>query len=627
MRMNNGRSLPLLRLPRALALLTWLLAGALAAHTGAGLWGLASSWDALPKWDMARYGAAGAHLAHAVKDLDPLDFTRAVGGLDLWGPVFPLIETTAFVPFGPTFRTASREMVVLFVLTVMAGFWAGRQVGGDGGDLAGALVAAFVALSPAFLLFGTLVMLEVPGALLLFLAVGSYARSLRSSAPRDFTLACLAAVLLFFLKFNYGLAWLVPFVLAEVWLAAGSLAAVRARAVARLRSVDWRRPWQIFLLAYAAGMLGLALFGGRVNDPSGQASRAISLGTPLYVLYVLVLARALIRPRRSWAQLKAWHAAAGSRPRAVALVVLLPIAVWMLAPAHARGLVRILENRNAGPSLWTSSGALFYPRAFLHEFSPSIAAGAACLVLAALAVALRSRLSPSHGVVVLALVLGLIGTLAHPYKLTRFLFPLVPLLWLAVAAALAAVVSRLIAPRLRTLVASSAASLLLILAMLIPIDRGRLTAGMAENSVPAAVRPVATAVAEAAAAAGGSVLVGYWNDFSPGLVEWDGWQSAPAFRAGDAPRPADQVLRDAGPERLPEIAAQQSEVNAVVVLDLKPGGSTWREGWTQETGWLDPARRAMATDPRWRLRSQQVFPASGYRLRVYERVPEHAPRS
>jgi hypothetical protein len=163
--------------------------------------------------------------------------------------------------------------------------------------------------------------------------------------------------------------------------------------------------------------------------------------------------------------------------------------------------------------------------------------------------------------------------------------------------------------------------------LLVPIDRGRLTAGLAENSAPAVVRPVATAVAQATAIAHGSVLAGYWNDFSPGLVEWTAWQSAPAFRAGDVPRPADQVLRDAGPERLPEIAARQSEVSAVLVLDLEPGGSAWREGWAQETGWLEPARRAMARDPRWRLRSQEVFPASGYRLRVYERIPAPAPRS
>ncbi len=202
-----------------------------------------------------------------------------------------------------------------------------------------------------------------------------------------------------------------------------------------------------------------------------------------------------------------------------------------------------------------------------------------------------------------------------------------PLLWLAAAATLAGVARRLIAPRLRTVVASSAAALVLILATLVPIDRGRLTAGLVENSVPAAVRPVATAVAQAAATARGSVLVGYWNDFSPGLVEWEGWQSVRAFEASDVPRPADQVLRDASPERLPEIAAQRSEVSAVLVLDLQPGGSAWREGWTQETGWLEPARRAMEADPRWRLRSQQDFPASGYRLRVYERRPGAVPPS
>ncbi|MDD5563457.1 MAG: hypothetical protein PHQ91_07055 [Thermoanaerobaculaceae bacterium] len=623
--MASERTSPPSPWPRALVLLTWLLVGILAARTGAGLWQAASSRDGLPKWDMAKYGAAGARLAHAVQALEPLDFARGVGSLDLWGPVFPLIETTAFIPFGPSYRTANAEMVVLFALTVLAGFWAGRQVAGAGGDLAGALVAAAAAASPAFLLFGTLVMLEIPGALLLFLAVGSYARSLRSGVGRDFTLACLAAVLLFFLKFNYGLAWLVPFVLAEVWLAAGSPAALRAQAARFLKSIEWRRPWPIFLLAYAAGIVALALFGGRVDDPNGQASRAISLGTPLYVLYVLVLARALMRPRRSWTRLKAWYAAAGSRPRAIVLVALLPIALWMLAPSHARGFVRVLENRSAGPSLWTPAGALFYPRAFLHEFSPSVAVGAACLVLVALAVALWTRLSPPHRVVVFALGLGLAGTLAHPYKLTRFLFPVVPLLWLAAAATLAWVAGRLIAPRLRTVVAASAAAVVLVLALLVPIDRGRLAAGMVENSVPAAVRPVAAAVAVVAATARGSVLVGYWNDFSPGLVGWQGWQSASRFAADDVPLPADQVLRDAGPERLPGIAERRSDVRAVLVLDLQPGGSAWREGWMQETGWLDPARRAMDADPRWRLRSQQVFPASGYRFRVYERKPAVAP--
>ena len=575
---------------------------------------------------MARYGAAGAHLVRAARNLDALDLARSVGGLDLWGPVFPLIEAAAFLPFGSTYRTASGLMVALFVLTVLAGFWAGRQLGGAGGDLAGALVAASVAVSPAFQLFGMLVMLEIPGALLLFLAVGSYLRALRTGRPRDFAVACLAAVLLFFLKFNYGLAWLVPVALAEVWLAARTSASLRAEIVTRLRSVDWHRPWPVFLLAYAAGLLALALFGGRVAGPAGETTRAISLGTPLYALYLLVLGRALMRPRGSWMRLKAWYAGAGSRLRTIALVVLLPIGVWMLAPFHARAFVRVLENRSAGPSLWSALGLLFYPRTLLHEFSPSVAVGAVCLVLATVAVIRWSRLAISHRVVALAFLLGLAAILAHPYKLARFLFPLVPLLWLTAAAGVTAAIDWLVRARQRTLVFSIAPPLVLAVAILAPVDRARLAAGLAENGVPASVRAVARAAAQVAASAHRSVLVGYWNDFSPGLLEWEGWQAVPAFAAGDVPRPADQVLRDSGPERLPELAARRGEVGAVLILDLRPGGSAWRQGWTRENAWLEPARVAVEKDPRWRLAAENVFPASGYRLRVYARAPGGQPR-
>ena len=67
--MESKRGLPPGRPPRALTPLIWLLLGALAIRTGAVLWQVAVSSDALPKWDMAKYGAAGARLAHAVKDL------------------------------------------------------------------------------------------------------------------------------------------------------------------------------------------------------------------------------------------------------------------------------------------------------------------------------------------------------------------------------------------------------------------------------------------------------------------------------------------------------------------------------------------------------------------------------
>jgi hypothetical protein len=273
----------------------------------------------------------------------------------------------------------------------------------------------------------------------------------------------------------------------------------------------------------------------------------------------------------------------------MALVVGLPIAVWMLSPSHARGFIRVLENRDSGPSVWTRSGLFFYPEAFLRQFSPGVVMGALCLVLTALAVVRLPRLPLHQRLVVVAFLLGLAGTLAHPFKLVRFLFPLVPLLWMTAAVGVADASRLLSRWRSKNFVLSGAALLVLLGALLSPVDRGRLTVGLAENGVPPAVAPVVKAAAEAARAARGSILVGYWNDFSPGLLEWEGYRAVGGFESGDVPRPADNALRDAAPDRLPESAARLGEVNAILILDLQPDGAAWRDGWTRETAWLDPA--------------------------------------
>jgi hypothetical protein len=318
---------------------------------------------------------------------------------------------------------------------------------------------------------------------------------------------------------------------------------------------------------------------------------------------------------------RAWYAGASSKARTAALAIVVPIAVWMLAPSHMRGFVGFLENRDSGPSVWTLDGLLYYPRAFLHDFSPSPSAGAACLVLAFAAALLWRRLPLTTRVVAVALAIALAGTLAHPYKLPRFLFPVVPLVWLTAGGTLATALDLLVGDRLRGVVASLGPPVLLIAAMLIPVDAARIAEDPGTRGVNPHVRPAVQAVARIAAGAHRSVLVGYWDDFSPGLVDWEGWQTVPGWDAGDVPRPADHVLRDAPAARLPEVAVRDDTVREILVLELRPGASAWREGWARETGWLDAARRALEVDPHWRLRSREPFLESGYELLAYERRP------
>jgi len=185
---------------------------------------LAVGSSRLPQWDMAKYGVSGLRLARALQDLDPLAFFNQLNGLDIWPPVFPLLEVPIFLLAGPGYASARGLVSVLFAAAIVAAFWSGLQSHFRSGFAVGALSSALIATSPMAQVFATVVMLEVPGAMLLLLAVGIYLRSLEPRRARDFTLASVASTALFFCKYNYGLMWILPMMANEVLRAHGPLA-------------------------------------------------------------------------------------------------------------------------------------------------------------------------------------------------------------------------------------------------------------------------------------------------------------------------------------------------------------------------------------------------------------------
>ena len=454
-----------------------------------------------PQWDPAKYGVAGVRLAAALRHLDPLAFLAGVNRLGLWPPLYPLAETPAFLLFGDGYRVAAGFVGALDFLTALAAFWAGRWVAADGTDelrpsIAGALTALAVLVCPIGHLFGTLSMLEVPGALLVFVAVGAYARSLATGRREHWRWACIAATALFFLKYNYGLLWLAPLALHEAWRAAGdeegALRHAARRAGERLRAIDLRRPWTWFLIAYAALLVAIAVTGGWELPLADRTFHVQAVGNPLYVLYLLVVFRALVVPGRRRALLARFRAL-GERARTAAAWIGLPIAVWFLLPPHLKEFCKFVENRAAGPPAWSLGGLVFYPRAFVAAYSPYLAVGVAVLFLAAWPLAELRRLPPARRLVALALAVGAAALVLHPDKLPRFLFTVAPLVWLGAAATVAAGLRSMAAAagRWRAAAGVGGAAALAVAALLVwvavagGVDAQRLARDHAERSVPA----------------------------------------------------------------------------------------------------------------------------------------------
>lgn len=611
-----------MRRPGPIPVLLGVLLAVIAARTGRVLWSAAAATDALPQWDGAKYGVSGVRIADAIRRLDPIAAAAEIDRHELWPPLFALLEAPVFIAAGDEYRTPLVLTVLAAVAIVVAAWWAGRQVDPDTGDLTGVLAAVALAASPMQHLFGALVMLEAPGALLLIIALGSYVRWLRTGRPSHARSAWIATSALFFLKYNYGISWLLALGICEGWRTAGSLAGARAWFAARWeRRRRGARPW--LLLATAAGLLALGVFGSRSFDVGGVTRRDIPLGWPVWALYAAVVVRFAATPRQSLARLRTWLGGLDEAHRGLALWVGAPIALWMVVPRHTVGFFTALENRSDGPPLLTLDGLAFYPRAFVDGYAWAPWLGVTALVLAALRLCSLVRARPAVRPLLVALAVGLAAALVHPYKEPRFLFTVAPLLWLAAADA-ATTGARWLAPArvarpagviLATVVAGG------VCLLPPPVDVPRLRNSLAEHGVPGTVRPVLDAVNAGTPTPGDTVVIGTWNGLSPALLEWHGRLRSAGPEDPAVPKQPRRLVRPAEAAHL-AARAQASGVRRILVLDLAAGGDAWRPEWETETSWLGPARIALARDQRWSEASYIAFPESGYSLRVYRSSPD-----
>jgi len=574
----------------------------------------------LPQWDMAHHGLDGLRLSQAVEAGEVWDFFGHLHEMSVWPPLFPLLEAPAFFVFGPDYSVPRVFVAFLFILSLGLALQAGLALGGRHGLAIGLVTLAALAASPFHQLFGTLVMLEVPGALLLLLALAAYWRALETDAAGDWRGAAISASALFFCKFNYGLLWLVPLGLAEARAAAGSWLGLsrwgRAMGryfVRRFSALTFSLVGLVFLAVYRWG-------GGLELELGGRVFRSQSLGTPAYLLYVVFLAFLAFKLRRRGKEAWAWWAELEMRHRAWILWIVLPVALWMLAPSHVKDLLGFLENRDSGLGFWNLETWLFYPIAFAEQYAPNPIVGWGALALAAGFLARFPRLDARRQVLALALGVALVAVFLHPYKLSRFFFPAAPLVWLAAAVMLAdgaaALGRRLALGRNEVLAPLALAGLALLAAALAGVDTGRLEEDFAARTVPPAVEEVLDGMAGICREGEPSILLGAWNELSPSLIEWHLRQSAPG--SSECLVAARDWVGEGSAAELQRRLETSGGETRVLVLERLPGIDPREEAeFRESTAWLAPVRGRLARDPSFEEAETREYPAAGYRLSIY----------
>jgi hypothetical protein len=601
-------------------LVVGLLVSIAAGYVSLELAAISTQSPRLPRWDMAGYGVRGVWLAEALKQGDLLRFFSRINQMAVKPPVFPLLECPVLLAFGYDYSVPRGLTAVLFFLCVLAIYWIGWELAEPDGHLAGGIAASLMCTSPMFLQYGTHIMLEIPGALLLLVALGFYLRFLKTGGSTHLTLACLSGTALFLCKYNYGLMWMVPVLLNEIWRSPGARSWLASDLPKWARSGGFLRPFRVFLIAYAAFLVAIAVTGGWVWRIGGREISIRSLGNPVYLLIIMILVRLAIRPRQGWRRVRDVYVGVDRRLQRFVVFFIAPIFLWLMVPSHMKNFFYFLRNRDSNIDFFTAENFLYYPRAFVAEYSCSTVVGIVVLVLALASLAKIARAPSTQRILCLALVCGLLVLTGHRLKGARFALTTLPLLWLSGALFFTQGLSTLLS-RLGTRGITVGMTLLALLGPGLVLaegfDRDRIGTAFRSNTVSESVRPVLDAIADAAWDARGTRLLGTWNNLSPGLVEWHCRLRRPGLDPIHIPEGRGKLGDGTSPLRVVEGWAQRGQIEDLLVLKLPKDSPEWTVEFERDNSWLPPIRSEIEASPKFELEDEQVFPDSGYRLLKY----------
>ena len=566
----------------------WVLAAA--ALATAGLFRIVRTEPGLPLWDEAAQGFAGLEAARALGEARPLEFLAVLNRQVVWPFVHAVLLLPGFALFGPGLETPALVSAALFGLTAALVFTAGLALHPTRGPWIGALAAALLLASPQYRVFGTLGMLEMPGAFLLALTIAFHARCAGPGATRPWLVAAGASTAaLFLLKYNYGLLWLAALV-ANEWfrLAHDRRAFWRARAAAWMRAGGLLRPLPLFLTSALLALAAIVGTGGLEFTAFGRRVSIHSPGNPAYALLVILtawIAIAVVRDPAGW---RARWGSLSERHRVLLATIGVPLLVWFLIPwpNRVRALADFVANRQSGPSPWSLEGLLYYPRVFASDYSPSAAVG---WLAFALSLYPPKRAERGAWLLYVALAIGFEGTVAHRYHHPRFLFTTALLVWLNAARSAVDLAAPLVAraPRLLRVPAGVAALAAALLA-LPPPPEPRVREGHRAWRTSETLLPVMDRVLDLAARESGrSVLLGYSYALSPGLLSWRAREVRPGLALGRLPKRAPWLPAESAESAIAARLDRLLSPGSLVLAALPtPGSPAYAPGYANEV-WAD----------------------------------------
>jgi len=556
---------------------------------------------------MAKNAWLGLELARDIRALDPLGLLVDLNAHSSWPFGFSLLLVPFLLAGGASFTAASALSLVSFALLPLAVVALARRVAPDGiGLVAGGAAAALLVASPLLATFATLVMRECTGLLLTLVASTLYLAARERPSLGSWRWVAAAFLALFFVKYNYGLLWLVA---TSIHAALETPSEARRRW--RLRLAGWnplRRdspPLSRWLALSVLVLVATQAFGG-------------STGNVLFALlwlWTLALAPVIWRHRES---LRRRFPSLASPARAALEIVIVPLWIWSLVPqpVHPKGVLDFLVNRASGEPI--AARVTRYLAAFDGQYASSFVVDVAIATGCILGIVLGWRVSAAWRYLILTAALPFVLTVAHPYVVERFLLTSLGALFLLAALGIARAVATAGRVALVLLAVALAA------AVVVAIDTGALPPSRAVSDIylaysgPPALRPVLAALPVLDPDGERVAVLGTFNELGQELVFWT---LAPRDgKRREFVRPPSRFAADAPPAAVRESVddwLRRKRPDAALVIRSTTGSPSADAADYRAYGlWQLRAADELAGRSGWQVDTRRSFPDLGLELSV-----------
>jgi hypothetical protein len=297
--------------------------------------------------------------------------------------------------------------------------------------------------------------------------------------------------------------------------------------------------------------------------------------------------------------------------------VALPIAVWMVNPNNLRTFFLVVTNEAPEEKPGLLSTLSYYPKVILDDYVGSHSLGIAVFLLAAAPVLWIRQLSRGQKFLYLFGALSLFLCAIHQNQSPRYVFPLVPLIFLAAAFALTRPLAFL--SRQNKLVAASLLGVAVVAAFW---QYGRATEGPArlfeqKTSEPSVGTVVDFLCDQAKGSTGESALIGFWDELPPGVVQWRCRQALHDVPLDQIPKTPNRMGLDYYAPNFAKFLAEK-ELQQVFIARYKtdPPQDYLMHYRNQ---WLLPLVETLEKDERFAKVAERTFTSPWYQVTVYKR--------